>query len=883
LIVSVVVAVLSVPAISAAGRQGGEKVILDARRSYWRFRIVWQTEEVILEPGKVDHVLFKFDRQWFYRHPKQIAVDKYTVEKVPMVRLPATTSPEWMKNDFDDSTWMRCHGPMLDKSRNENWKLVLMRGRFEVPDPAKAGDLTLSLTFRGGAVVYLNGQELTRAFMPRGKIDLYTPAEAYPTEVYLDDRGYVTWPYDDKEVYLDRFKKRIRRIADFVIPASKLRKGVNVLAVAIHRAPTDPVIFLRRIVRYPLSAYSDHRMQWCRTGLLDIRLTAPADSAVPANVARTPGKGFLAWNQSILRKVFTSDYPDPFTPLQPVRLTGARGGTFAGQVVVGHDRPIKGLRTEVSGLRGPGRIPASAVRVRYAVPDGPALKRGGPRAFDSLEESPPAVVPVYSAGGGAIQPLWITVTIPPDAPAGDYTGKIVVRADGLKSIVVPLEVRVIDWAMPDAKSFTVRMDVVESPESVAMAYGVPMWSEAHLKLLDKVFSLLAPLSVRTLYITCVRRTHFGNEHAMVRWIRRPDGQLEPDLSVVEKYLDVAVKHLGAIPGVILYCWEPSRSMGHAGGAGGPGRTNDKPILLTFVDPKTGRLKRRKGPAWGTPESRQLWTKLVKAMRPVLARRGLADSMLFGLIGDNRPTKQAMDDIAAAAPDAKWAAHSHYYVTKWRGYEVGMATSLWGIGCVPVDPAQGRGYGWRNPFWLNYYPREVSPLSPLVDYRTKIENWMGARSRSLKKYSKARGARGLGRLGADFWKVLKDSRGARVASLAGRYPESYWGQLNLNYGVPNLLGMGKDGPVATVRSEAFRENIQEMEARIFIERALLDKAKRAVLGDDLARRCREALDERIRLALHAPGEGMVWFVSSDWNRRTERLFRLAAEVAKQLGK
>ena len=99
LIVPVVAVVLSVPAISAAGRQGGEKVILDARRSYWRFRIVWQTEEVILDSGKVDHVLFKFDRQWFYRHPKQIAVDKYTVEKVPMVRLPATTSPDWMKND----------------------------------------------------------------------------------------------------------------------------------------------------------------------------------------------------------------------------------------------------------------------------------------------------------------------------------------------------------------------------------------------------------------------------------------------------------------------------------------------------------------------------------------------------------------------------------------------------------------------------------------------------------------------------------------------------------------------------------------------------------------------------------------------------------------
>ena len=58
---------------------------------------------------------------------------------------------------------------------------------------------------------------------------------------------------------------------------------------------------------------------------------------------------------------------------------------------------------------------------------------------------------------------------------------------------------------------------------------------------------------------------------------------------------------------------------------------------------------------------------------------------------------------------------------------------------------------------------------------------------------------------------------------------------LNYGVPYILGIGKDGPLATGRSEAFRENMQEIEARVFIEKALLDKAKKAKLGADLARR------------------------------------------------
>ena len=55
----------------------------------------------------------------------------------------------------------------------ENWTmrfnyrslaLMCLRGRFEVRDPAQVADLALTLNFRGGAVIYLNGKEVG---MPR--------------------------------------------------------------------------------------------------------------------------------------------------------------------------------------------------------------------------------------------------------------------------------------------------------------------------------------------------------------------------------------------------------------------------------------------------------------------------------------------------------------------------------------------------------------------------------------------------------------------------------------------------------------------------------------------------------------------------------------------
>jgi hypothetical protein len=95
----------------------------------------------------------------------------------------------------------------------------------------------------------------------------------------------------------------------------------------------------------------------------------------------------------------------------------------------------------------------------------------------------------------------------------------------------------------------------------------------------------------------------------------------------------------------------------------------------------------------------------------------------------------------------------------------------------------------------------------------------------------------------------------------------------------LLAPGKDGPLSTVRAENIRAAVQEIEARVFIERALLDKDLRARLGDDLCNRCRQAIDNRIRAAYY----GGTFFVGSGYRERAELLYDLAHRVAVKTGK
>jgi hypothetical protein len=617
-----------------------------------------------------------------------------------------------------------------------------------------------------------------------------------------------------------------------------------------------------------------------------VRVSAALGEGVLPNNGPLKGRGFRLWNQSTAQTVFPSDYPDLFAKLGPVFMVGARNGTFGGQIVAGDEKPMKGLRVEVADLKGPGTIPASAVQVRYGLPDGAPGERG-PAPFDSLEETPPAEVPVNPKYGFAVQPLWVTVRIPEDAKPGDYSGTLTVRVEGEAPAAVPLAVRVLNWKLPPPQAFSACLDIAESPESVAMAYNVPLWSPEHLKLLDKTFALLGQLGNKTLYITAIRRTHWGNEQAVIRWKEGDDGELTPDFSLAEKYLDLAMKHMGKFPGLIFYCWEPFESEGHVSGTGTAARTFDKPILITVIDPDTGEPAARIGPAWGTPEAAALWKKFAAGAQDMLKKRGMENNMLLGLVGDSRPTKQAMDDVAGSIPGARWAVHSHYLCPEWQGYPMGMFNALWGIGCDLKDPTQGYSFGWSNPRWMGYFAREMSPRSTLMEHRTKVEAWIGAVTAGRPFVAKGIGPRGLGRLGADFWPVVKDERGRIRGTLAGRYPEACWGQLNLNNGVPHCLGRGKDGPVATARSEGFREGLQEIEARVYLEKAILDDALKDTLGDDLRKRIRDTLDERIRVCIQAArytgaAEVEPWYIASGWQARSERLFGLAAEVSAKLG-
>jgi hypothetical protein len=263
-------------------------------------------------------------------------------------------------------------------------------------------------------------------------------------------------------------------------------------------------------------------------------------------------------------------------------------------------------------------------------------------------------------------------------------------------------------------------------------------------------------------------------------------------------------------------------------------------------------------------------------RAILAARGLADAMLLGYCADRQPDKATVGTFRSILPDVGWQATRHPPIRNDElPYDGGTVPiryqpNVWG-GWNNSDPATRRVLGWKYPAergvraWLD---RGLFDACPVVQFRGACEQSMLA------------DRRGLGQIGADFWPVPGPD-GKPTHTMVGRFPATSEGNLGIYAG--QLLYPGPDGPVPTARYQMMRENIQECEARIFLERLLLEDPPR--LPAALAEKAQSVLDERTRwhrlLVPEIAPEVFLSWPYSGWEMRREDLFEAAGEAARAI--
>ena len=920
--------------------QGGVGVVReDGRGTFWRYFETWQTEVVRNGDGKLVRVDplnprmdFDFDKLWKANRGSGSNSVEVSIRETDRIMGSAFPPSDWMQPDFDDTAWVRTATPIQMGYRS--LAMACLRGKFTVNDPGRVSELNLTASIQGGAVVYLNGREAGRFYLPEGKIANDTPAEDYPQDAYFMSSGGLlsiirsgfpggggSTPPKEADIdalatarkeppeLADRYKKRFRHI-NCRIPASLLRKGINVLAIEIHRAPAPDSVFTKinaKKMGYNLAQHFD--WYWNRAGVDVVKLTAKASAnSVVANLTRPAG--MQLWNWPVSTHVGLNIYADPNESLAPIRLVGAKNGAFAGQVVVSSSNPIKALTAEATDLKSASgqRISKASIRIRY-----PRYNQKNTRiGFDALEDFIPSEIPCLAPRDAvekvSVQPVWVTVEVPKETQGGDYAGTVRVSAEGFAPVAVPVQLHVSDWSIPDPKDFKTYMAFIQSPDSLSIRYGAPMWSEQHWKLLDQCFQVLGLIGTKDINITLVRETHFGNEHGMVWFVKKPDGSYAPYLDNVEKYIDIVVKRLGRIPTITFYVIE---------------QDDEKRPWITEYNPTTKELTGGRAPAWGTPAAVAFWKAAFDGFYKILAKYGMENSLAIATHavsgGGPEPSKECIADMKLVAPKAGWVKLAHTWgnhgpekLESGPGgnpyHRVSLVAGNYGMLWNPDTDKPF--FGWRNPYPIIMYTRDVFVEgSSLRMLRTAPEMIMfgGLRKENVGTFGLCDiagqmgrdtfpGSKGFGPWGADFWPVQQANGKwndiiARFDLRPARGSRSYWYTVGLNSDqTPYLVGEGEKGPVSSIRVELLRESDQETEAHILCENALTD----GKLPPDLAKRCKEMCNRRLWAMRYdseftlfgsskIPTETHFVFDQGKWQKLSLELYEMAAEVGQALGR
>ncbi len=902
-----------------------------------------------------------------------------------LVRILSTPAPPagWEQAGFNDSSWPRMRYPLLMNAVGEDgmgtWNAfkfglaqACFRARFSVPDPARVGKLTLALTYRGGARVWVNGQEIGRGHLPAGKITPETGAEPYPENAYTLPPGagytkgsrcitelkgahqanYAKWGYDGggrgyyrvpmtPEEWKTVKKRRNRVLGPITIPAKLLRKGVNTIAVQVVRADLNPIIFMSGNTKaarlganthYGWNAF-EQGASWFHCCLVDFQLRAgPAGAVLPE--ARP--EGVQLWADDPNRRVFAAEFGDPGKAARVLRMVGARGGTYSAQLVVGTSRELRGLEAEAGDLTGPGgaRIPAGALRVRYARPrtardialmgsergntgrKNPldnenvwlALWRYGQRNvegqlpykrrlpyrhpnraknraaleaamkkvffFDELASEPPAGVPADSC-----QPVWLTVKIPAKTPAGLYTGAVKIRAAGMKEENIPVRVYVSDWKLPDptrkGQDFSTMVLAEQSPWGVAKAHKVKPWSDEHFRCMEGSLKLMQELGNDYLIVPVLLWSEFGNrDDSFVVWVKGRDGKLRCDFSRFDRYMDLVQKYMprprvvcfGVAHAYANYMWVEPKVLVRDEATG---KTSE--VIVPLGHRGEGREGRRgarvKDP---TPEmiaeARAFWKPFVEGVLSRMKKRGLEKSVFWGYAWDHGVMAYRYQGVFdQLAPEVEWARglHGHGGVTGKQGLR-GPFGCVGTIVCLPQPvrkeksgPNAGKYVihshkGWKTELFSFALPR-VQNAVLCVEGRSVPFMW-----RIFPELSLAQGARGICRIGLDFWDWT--------------WADGWRGGGQVGLGVKVTVWSGKKGTNSSARFEMLREGMQEAECRVFLEKRLERRPDAAV---------QKLLDDRIQATLHIPRSFYFPRMSEQfpgWQGRSWDLYAACARAA-----
>ncbi len=407
--------------------------------------------------------------------------------------------------------------------------------------------------------------------------------------------------------------------------------------------------------------------------------------------------------------------------------------------------------------------------------------------------------------------LWVTVTIPPDAPPGrhrlrfhftQYRQPIWQAADF--NVTAEVELNVLDFALPPQKLLVANWFHADCLKEY---YRLDCWSQAHWAMLEKYFRNLAEHGGNVLLTplwTLPLDTAVGGERPTVQLleIRRRGGVYQFDFTRLERWIDTARR-----------CGITHFEMSHFFTQWGAGYT---PKIE--IEDEHGRHSPF---GWQTPadapEYRELLAALLPELTGFLCRKGLAGKCIFHVSDEPLPD-QAENYARARALVAPYLDDAQFPIM-----DALSSVEFFRRGILPHPIPD-------TEVLLDFLREEPTPrwVYYCGNYRHQVPNRQfgmpSMRNRVLGVMLYLHRIEGFLNWGYNFWFTQGSLRTQLNPFLTPEAGRAFCGGGSYN------VYPGESGPLDSLHFEVFREALQDLRALELLESQLGREAVLAILQE-----------------------------------------------------
>ena len=220
--------------------------------------------------------------------------------------------------------------------------------------------------------------------------------------------------------------------------------------------------------------------------------------------------------------------------IDTLHLVAWRGERVSAQLLLWTTSDTEDVGCRVEPFRAEGvSLPATIAQARFVR----YTLTGASLAADMLDN-----IHSMDISAKSVRPVWLTIAVPVDAVAGNYSSNVVIAIGGNDSIRLPLTLEVQQYTLSTPDQWSYHLDLWQHPTAVARTEGLELWSDAHFEALRRNMTLLANAGQKVVTATLNKdpwnHQCYDGYAPMIRWTLHSDGRWSYNYDIFDRWVEM---------------------------------------------------------------------------------------------------------------------------------------------------------------------------------------------------------------------------------------------------------------------------------------------------------------------------------------------------------